>query len=72
MLKYRKASFKQRESRNLPPEKLYRILSQMYPKRMADETYTHLTGLAPPKTDETEVGLSGLVQITETTEKCDD
>lgn len=40
-----------RETKNLPPEKLYEILCKIYPKDIADEKYTHLTGLEPPKED---------------------
>ena len=40
---------KRREKKNLPPEKLYAILSRIYPKEIADEKYTEFTGLMPPK-----------------------
>lgn len=61
MLKHRKPSIWQRDSEYLPPEKLYSILSGIYPKQMADETYCDLTGLAPPKYEETGCGLLGLI-----------
>lgn len=38
-----------RETKNLTPEKLYDILRKINPKDMADETYTRLTGMEPPK-----------------------
>ena len=38
-----------RRNNALPPEKLYVILRNIYPKEIADETYTKLTGLEPPK-----------------------
>lgn len=40
---------KRREVRKLPPERLYVILRGIYPKEIADEKYTELTGLTPPK-----------------------
>jgi len=40
---------KRRELRKFPPEKLYVILRGICPKSDADEKYTELTGLAPPK-----------------------
>lgn len=45
----RDARMKRREEANLPPEKLYVILRGMFPKSIADEKYTDLTGLEPPK-----------------------
>lgn len=60
MLKHRKPSF-DRESKDLPPEKLYSVLSGIYPKQMADEMYFDLTGLAPPKSEEAGCGLLGLI-----------
>jgi len=45
----RNFSLKRREEKDLPPEKLYVILRNIYPKNMADEKYTMLTGLEPPK-----------------------
>ena len=41
-------SMKRREERKIPPEKLYVILRGIYPKKIADEKYTELTGLTPP------------------------
>lgn len=38
-----------REEQNIPPEKLYEILRGIYAKETADEKYTELTGLEPPK-----------------------
>lgn len=38
-----------RKETALPPERLYVILRNIYPKEIADETYTHLTDLEPPK-----------------------
>lgn len=38
-----------REKRKLPPEKLYEILRGIYPKDVADELFTKLTGSKPPK-----------------------
>lgn len=34
---------------NLPPKKLYEILRGIYPKDIADELFTKLTGYKPPK-----------------------
>jgi len=45
----RSFSLKRREEKDLPPEKLYVILRNIFPKDMADEKYTMLTGLEPPK-----------------------
>jgi len=42
-------SMKRREERKIPPEKLYVILRGIYPKEIADEKYTELIGLTPPK-----------------------
>ena len=41
-----------RKKADLPPEKLYVILRQIYPKDIADEKYTELTGLKPPQLDQ--------------------
>ena len=43
---------KRREEKNLPPEKLYVILRGIFPKDIADEKYTELTGLVPPVIEE--------------------
>ena len=61
MPKHEKPSLKPRNYSKFPPEKLYSILSGIYPKQMADETYFDLTGLAPPKYEETGCGLLGLM-----------
>lgn len=46
-------SMKRRDGRKkIQPEKLYVILRGIYPKEIADEKYTELTGLAPPKEEE--------------------
>ena len=49
-----------RQSKNLPPEKLYDILRRIFPKRITDEKYTELTGFEPPESEEDEIGLGGL------------
>ena len=61
MPKREKLSLKPRNYSKLPPKKLYSILSGIYPKQMADEMYFDLTGLAPPKSEETGCGLLGLI-----------
>lgn len=38
-----------RKQKSLPPQKLYVILRNIYPKEIADEKYTELTGLEPPE-----------------------
>lgn len=38
-----------RKQKSLPPQKLYVILRNIYPKGIADEKYTELTGLEPPE-----------------------
>lgn len=38
----RNYDLKRRESKNLPPEKLYEILSKIYPERVADEIFPKL------------------------------
>lgn len=35
-------NMKRRESKNLPPEKLYEILSKIYPDRVVDEIFPKL------------------------------
>ena len=42
-------NLKRREERKLPPEKLYTILRGIFPKEIADEKFTELIGLNPPK-----------------------
>lgn len=42
---------KGRETKRLPPEKLYTILCGIYPKEIADEKYTELMGLKPPESE---------------------
>lgn len=43
---------KGRETKHLPPEKLYAILCGIYPKEIADEKYVELMGLKPPESGE--------------------
>lgn len=38
----RNFNLKRRESKNLPPEKLYEILSKIYPDRVVDEIFPKL------------------------------
>ena len=38
----RTGNMKRRESKNLPPEKLYEILSKIYPDRVVDEIFPKL------------------------------
>lgn len=38
----RTGNMKKRESKNLPPEKLYEILSKIYPDRVVDEIFPKL------------------------------
>ena len=40
---------KRKEPGKLTPDKLYKILRDIYPKEIADEKYSSLTGLDPPK-----------------------
>ena len=47
----REVGLKQRK-KNLPPDKLYKILCGIYPKDAADKIYKDLTGLEPPKESE--------------------
>lgn len=56
----RDVGLKRRESKELPTEKLYGILRKLYPKSMADEKYTELIGLEPPKSEENDEWLCGL------------
>ena len=42
-------NLKERETANIPPEKLYKILRGIFPKEVADEKYEHLNGLKSPK-----------------------
>lgn len=46
---------KPRKDASLPPQKLYVILRGIYPKDVADEKYTELTGLKPPDGEPKEV-----------------
>jgi hypothetical protein len=52
MKRDRRFDFKRRESKDLPPEKLYVILRGIYPKEIADEKYREFTKLEPPKEEE--------------------
>ena len=38
----RTGNMKRRESKNLPPEKLYEILSKIYPDKVVDEIFPKL------------------------------
>lgn len=51
-MRHRTLDLRERESKQLPPEKLLNILRQLYPKELADEKYAELTGIVP--TDETD------------------
>lgn len=39
---------KRRQSKNLPPKKLYDLLAKIYPKAVAQVTYLELMGKQPP------------------------
>ena len=45
----RNVGLRPRKEADLPPQKLYVILRKIYPKDIADEKYTELTGLEPPQ-----------------------
>ena len=42
-------NIKERGTENIPPEKLYEILHDIFPKKIADEKYENLTGLKSMK-----------------------
>lgn len=48
-MRERKSDLRPRRENTLPPQKLYVILRNIYPKDVADEMYKDATGLEPPE-----------------------